>query len=487
MASSPDPNSSSCNAAASDPYAQVVNDGQATVALASSFWSFAQPLTQAVTKTVSARQANMQERVRLKRSLGPWYEILKDPESGLLCKQPVVKVDAFRAYMEEKDGIFRPQMPCQVIEGWAVFLHALGIEPATCVKYRLDGETVEESVVSWVPTESTTSKVGLQMTGEVFCHVLNLFSLAGAQYTSSDSKSLTDFGTFWWKGNSLDPVEVLFRQSDTDSVNRSRKPFGNVGKLMDTGTIISMYFEAIHGDSGCSNGTLAFPEPKTDLGIRLATLLRHIMRIETWAEEWKRENPRIDNNAAAIGIKSSPPGPLSISTGNSPHQRPRRSALILSNKWLQNANRVVRRVTTQGGKDSSFLDDCCLRILNMKVGLRIEFVRDAIQIIKDGFMFDDNEYSVKRKAKELQVNRSIEAVEIDLSPKQLACDVIKGTLNAYATSQQSWKKQLYDAQDDVECLLESGHTIQLDPDLICFIGSETMPCSDLWNSKVLLQ
>ena len=116
MASSPGSSTPSNNAPDPDSYAQAVNDGQASVALAGSFWSFAQPITKSVKESWATRQAHIQERARLQESLGPWYEILKHSGSGLLCKQPVLNADAFRAYMEEKDGVFRVHPPCRVTE-----------------------------------------------------------------------------------------------------------------------------------------------------------------------------------------------------------------------------------------------------------------------------------------------------------------------------------------------------------------------------------
>jgi len=243
MASSPDPNSPSSNASGSDPYAQVVNDGQATVALATSVWGFLQPMQQAVTRSITARNKDDHEKARLKQSLGPWYDIVADPKSGQLCRRPVVKAEAFRAYMEEKDGFFQPQQACQVTQGWAVFLYALGIEPQTTATHREHGTTREEKIVSWVPFPPgvTTSSVDLQLPGEVFCHVINMFGVPATtlkrvyrkpdghlvNHDSTPSRSAsTALGHFSWDLQDEGMIKVRFAQNDDDCISSTRMPFG---------------------------------------------------------------------------------------------------------------------------------------------------------------------------------------------------------------------------------------------------------------------
>jgi len=459
MASSPDPNSSSSNAPGCDPYAQAVNDGQATVALASSFWSFAQPLTQAVTKTVSARQANMQERVRLKQSLGPWYEVLKDPGSGLLCKQPVLKTEAFCAYMEEKDGVFCPRPPCEVTEGWAVFLFALGIEPSTCVKSIERGKIINESVVSSVPTRtrSTDPKVTLQMSGEVFCHISNLFGLEDGWHKTPAWGTRTEFGDLVWMLLSPNQFEIEFHQANTDAVSKPRQPFGRLWSCMEENTIITMYLLAIRGPSGCSDSTFAWPEPRSPLNTRLAALRSHITRIESWHHRhFERSTERV---------------------------------VVLSDKWLEQASRVARRATTQGGEDSSLLEDC-LENLNMVKGVDVESIHNTAQRIKGGFMFRNDKYIAA------MYNVWEDELSSDLywdipsttsrSPESLARDIIASTLDSYSTTEDPWKKQLFDMREDLKWLLSSEHTVYLNVDVINFIGPKTMPGSQMWNSTVLL-
>jgi len=394
--------------------------------------------------------------------------------------------------MEEKDGIFCPQSPCRVTEGWAVFLYALGIEPDTNASYRERGKTFNEKVVSFVPLQSgvTLSSVSLQIPGEVFCHVINLFGEPEDHLARHHGRFLgsasTEFGHFSWNHHDEGTINVQFTQNDDESIGRTRMPFGPLSDLIDKDSIISIisrYQLALFDPIGCSDGTMAWPDATSPLPVRLAALRTNIERLQRWKRRHDEtyHNKWEEYHEAHFSWETGHPQPLPPMEQQSEDSR----ALIFSARWLEEASRVARRATTRGGDDRNLLEDCLstLKVLSAENPLDLRIFSRMEKVTK-GFMFRKDRFDVMEGPK-TQAHR-----HTDFSPQMP--DVVPGaaihrTLQGFENTTDEWQKQLYQARVDLEWLLSLTHTIQFDSDVVRFIGTGTMPWSKLWQSKVLLQ
>jgi len=299
----------------------------------------------------------------------------------------------------------------------------------------------------------------------------------------------TAFGQLSWGRVEGGTINVQFFQNDAESLERTRMPFGELSYLIDKGTIISRYQVTLFEASGCSDGTLAWPDAQSPLVVRIAALRLNIARLQAWKHRHDESYFQKEQayNKAQLLWEPGHPRPVR------PQQSKDGRALILSAKWLEEASRVARRATTGGGDDRALLEDCLdtLRIQNPL--LSDEALDKAIQAITHGFMFREHSYIAKRAR-----NRDEPAVTTRSNVrrnrvydpevvKNAVEDAFEKTLQGYANTRNEWKKELYDARVDLKWLLRSEHTITFDSDVVRFIHSETMPGSDLWKSTVFLQ
>jgi len=391
--------------------------------------------------------------------------------------------------MDEKDGVFRPQSPCRVTEGWAVFLYALSIEPDTKASYWERAEKLTEPVISSVALPSgvsPSSSVSLQIPGEVFCHVINLFSESEKIFEDDVSESLhVAFGTFSWEvpGKDTKAVDVQFAPDDDVTISRTRMPFPRLYHLMAEHTIITRYRRVFDEMLGCSDHTLAWPDPKSPLRVRLAALRANFERVQNWGyrhdETYLKQRREYDAWRPGQPRPSSPRGPSEDSR-----------ALIFSPRWLAQANRIAARATTCGGADNTFLKDCVRTLRKTKQRGDVVDVEEAKEIIREGFMFrkkdgSDRYYAVQRPKE--YGSEAMTSDEMPGSTTEAAKEAIDMTLEGYINAAEDWKKQLYEARDDVSWLVHFKHTLWYDSDVVHYIKSKTFAGSRLWTIDVMLR
>jgi len=231
---------------------------------------------------------------------------------------------------------------------------------------------------------------------------------------------------------------------------------------------------------------MAWPDPLSPLDVRLATLRSNIMRLQEWKFRHD-ETYFIKKDEYDIAYSSWKPGqPRPI-----PPREPESSrALIVSTKWLEEASRVARRATTQGGDDRALLEDCLDTLSQINEQQTKErgfgppsfFVNYSRSYIHRGFMFGDQSYIAGAVSEIHETELSSEA-----RISAWVGEAIHQTLQGYINTTDDWKKQLYASRIDMEWLLRSKHTLLFDSNVVRLINKEFMPGSDLWNSKVSLQ
>lgn len=468
---------------APDAYGQSIANGQATVSLASNILQFGQPLAQAFLKDRADRKVGAATKRRLQKYMGPWYAVLMEEDK--LERQPVLKVEAFREWMFKNDGAFQPSGKCDATADWAILLYALNIGPDTQVQYNKSGRMVTESVVSYKPigtarnTASTSSGL-LEIPGEVACHILNLFGEVSLKGEWCDAYTL--FGLFGWaETTSKDGISNFkFAQSDIESVGCARQPFGMLGELMEPGTRVALYFQTIDRiyNLYASCGALMWPDPKKPLSVRLKALRNNFLYVEDWQDyhdpvyraEMEKYWQATALTAGNVAPKPDPPkAPRECNT-----------ALVLSEQWLKEADRVLRRATTNGGEGRVFLEDIYQTLAAYSTDPRHE---EAKVIVRNRCVFDQDMGFRFEILEDSDYNLSNKYVFSD----PLVRELIHSTILGYKDSKDPWKSQIYAAEEDMEWLMRHDREVKFDPRLVHVIPMTTCPGSTLWTSTVYLQ
>jgi len=400
--------------------------------------------------------------------------------------------------MEEKDGVFRVHPPCRVTERWAVFLYALGIEPDTNATYQKDGKTFTETIVSPSSLEPgvISSSVNLEIPGEVFCHVINLFGEPEDRAAHSDARYDPDmvsyntaFGLFSWSRRDKKTINVKFSKKDDVSIDRTRTPFGPLPDLIDKGSIVSIiprYQIALSEAFRCSDGTMVWPDSDSPLEARLAALHINLERLESWRiRHDETYYQKLKEYYARLRQKPDTPGHplLSLPTEQSEESR----ALIFSADWVEEASRVARRATTQRGRDRAFLEDCLATLRQIKVHTASVDVDRATQLISQKFFFENDAFFAMARPKPGR-GPPMRSEEMPNVTAKAADDAIYETIEGYTNTPDPWKKQLYDARVHLKwLLLERRPNLTYNPDVVRYISSEACVGSDLWKSTVIMR
>ncbi|KIW50174.1 hypothetical protein PV05_11788 [Exophiala xenobiotica] len=260
----------------------------------------------------------------LKESLGEWATEAYDAQRRLMI--PVLRKDAFIKHLLDTDGKITPSVPCTATAPWAHFLCALNIRPGM-------------GITQWKPAgqalrlDNGSPRLHLEVDGEVLCHVINFYILdtysAGeliSRYDVGPVQAITcklQFGTLRFlktestDSNPISEVKAEFEAGTFADLASRREPFAvpNETARFEGGTVYAHYQNALN--HGVSNTQAKFP-PNASLTTRLAALLANA-------------------NIGRAATRSEP--------------------LLLTHDWLHEANRIRRRVLSQGGQDTSFLDD----------------------------------------------------------------------------------------------------------------------------------
>lgn len=472
--------------AAGDDYAQGVNNGMATLSLANEALQFGRPLADALLKARADRKLTAEVRRELQKYLGLWYAALTDDDK--LERQPVIKLDAFRAYMEIHDGLFEPAGYCQGKAPWVEF-----VGPDTRVCYIYEGKKVDETVVSYrnlnlTHDNSLKNAISLEMPGEIVCHVMNMFADTPYGQLLRGQVARTDFGTLSLSATADKTIYTLhFAPSDRDSLAKVRQPFGTPGKLMkEEGTRITLYLETNHGNFGVSDGTLGWLQPAGTLQARLQRLNDNLARLKGWKQYhdavfYAAKKKFWDAKRAWVVAGENVAAPVS------PKEPTESKALLVSERWLSYASRIARRATTNGGRDRMFFDDVGESVQEARRAYRCSEA-DANRIqnsVRCTMMTEHGSYILVPK-KELVYNGHDPSPAMGyamLTPEM----AVRRTIAKYANSTNEWKKALFATKDEMEALFEFGHTIEYDTKFVRVIPASTSPGSELWESTALLR
>jgi hypothetical protein len=162
-------------------------------------------------------------------------------------------------------------------------------------------------------------------------------------------------------------------------------------------------------------------------------------------------------------------------------------ALLLSDFWLEGANRIARRTLTWAGTDKGFLQD----VLNTSTKEPIASACTAearpllVKSITDTF---DDAFELRYEDRSRPgVSGASRFVPGTVNINHLKWESIDHTLESYADSSDTWKKQLYDAKVDVKYLMERRKLLRYPIHCVRVFRELTCPGSTLWKSTLYLE
>ena len=262
----------------------------------------------------------------LRERLGEWAQEAFDANGRLL--QPVLRNTAFEDHLVKENGFFKPSGSCESTFAWAHLLYALDIRPG-------------RGVLGWrVPTDGIDpadyGQISLEIGGQTLCHIVNLYR----EYTSSAPNELSraspgsvcrlPFGTLSIHKDESKFI-VSFQSGTPEELCAPRVPFScsvwrHPAKHLrfEQEVVVARYFNAI--DHGVSDTRAVLPNSTCSLIERTRGLVDSVRFLGQGG--W--DNP-----------------------------------YVLTLSWLEEASRIKRRASTNGGEDSSLIDDIITALAKM--------------------------------------------------------------------------------------------------------------------------
>ncbi|KAI0540550.1 hypothetical protein GGR58DRAFT_460938 [Xylaria digitata] len=329
-------------------YSDVIGNAQQTLNFTSALFQF---VGQSIHSAITAKQV----RKALRDGLGEWAEEAFDARNN--CQQPVLREEAFLRHLIDNRAAFRPSGSCIATFAWAKLLYSLDIRPGS-------------NIIEWQPsgTDANPSESGiieLELEGAVLCHIVNLYQIYKCPYGAS-LQGLCDRGVTWQfsfgaltiyprhnskAGNSAAEIisepkswTATFRPYADRKLSATREPFvtnpyrspGLFGEswplAFEPNTVAINYVSTVK-DSGYSDGVLGLPDPSDTLKKRCLSLVERFAAFcSTEERHTSKSIQRSYSNAAR----------------NKPY--------LVTPSWIEQANRIKRRLTTNGDGDDGLAE-----------------------------------------------------------------------------------------------------------------------------------
>ncbi|RMJ09847.1 hypothetical protein BHE90_011865 [Fusarium euwallaceae] len=367
-------------------YSQVVADGQSTV-------TFASALVDLVGRPLSGLWSKQSAAADYRARLGEWAAEAVDANGRWL--QPVLRVAAFEDHLVRVEGRPKPSGLCQSSLAWGQLLYALNIRPGMGVlAWRLPPKAVDPGVEG----------VRLVVDGAAMCHIVNLFRI----YEDAAPASFSPGGHArnWSRGRdeenickfpfgtiSVDCTPVgrprdikfvaTFEPGSHEDLERERLPFSyndwflpGTHLTFESSSLMAKYLYGVHNQvpvaDTASIGALPAPDDslkkRAEYYVRSTKLLRSDHECEPRCEKscirlWDGHTPCTEHCNKECDLQSS-----------IDWSKPR----LVTRVWLDEIERIKRRVTTNGGDDTGFLD-----FVMKSLEERPQFVQDVKQTLTD--------------------------------------------------------------------------------------------------------
>jgi hypothetical protein len=384
----------------------------------------------------------------LRERLGEWAQEAVDANGRWL--QPVLRNRAFEDHLVKENGFFKPSGSCESTFAWAHLLYALDIRPG-------------RGVLAWrVPTDGINpadfGQISLDIDGQALCHIVNLYR----EYTSSAPNELSraspgsvcrlPFGTLSIHKDESKFI-VSFQSGTPEELCAPRVPFScSVQRYpvkhlrFEQEVVVAKYYNAIH--HGVSDTRAVLPNPTCSLIERTRGLADSVR----FLGQGRWDNP-----------------------------------YLLTLSWLEEASRIKRRVSTNGGEDSSLIDDIITALAKMPdVVKRLRevcswdsgnweyWVKD---ILKEKFMFTKDQFHLvwTRGLK----SKSLTGVAVERIIREELPAVLVQVLAQFKTEPAgTWRHILSEMASDAVALLDIPTKWVSRPGVVLELTQE----SEMWTA-----
>jgi hypothetical protein len=275
-----------------------------------------------ISTTVAAKRRKKDKRV----FLGEWHDFLYDSKVDLYYT-PVLEKERFWQYLTRSQGILRPEGECVATSAWAKLLYGLGITP----EKKLLSKTLDTSNHG----ENHNMEIKLELDGEILCHIINLYQLSRDErmIETSVARNMEEWSTAFGHfelikdPNSGKVVKVNYRRANDRSLKAVKRPFQNFSQwcehsIVNPDRVIPMYELSLN--LGTSDSTIAWPDKTATLTDRIKAILPNMRFLD-----------------------------FGHVTAN---------LVLITLSWLEEPDKIFRRVTLNGGSDKSFLEDILRKI-----------------------------------------------------------------------------------------------------------------------------
>jgi hypothetical protein len=385
----------------------------------------------------------------LREKLGEWAKEAVDANGRWL--QPVLRNRAFEDHLVKENGFFKPSGSCESTFAWAHLLYALDIRPG-------------RGVLAWrVPTDgidpADSGQIPLDIDGQALCHIVNLYR----EYTSSAPNELSrassgsvcrlPFGTLSTHKDESKFI-VSFQSGTPEELCAPRVPFSCSVWLhpaehlrFEQEVVVARYYNAIH--HGVSDTRAVLPNPTCSLIERTRGLVQSVRFLGQGG--W--DNP-----------------------------------YLLTLSWLKEASRIKRRVSTNGGEDSSLIDDIITALAKMPdVVKRLGDISSSEDewkylvkdVLKKKFMFTKDQFHLIWIGRRPPPSNSLtELVVRSIIGKELPAVLVQVLTQFKTTPAGTWRHILSEMVSDAVALLDIPAKWVNRPGIVL----ELTPESEMWTA-----
>lgn len=453
----------------------MISDGQQTVTLASAIVELVGRPLSSIWRKQSTAQA-------FKQKLGEWADEAIDDKGRWL--QPVLRTRAFEGHLVRENGYFQPTGRCESSFAWAQLLFALNIRPKGGVlAWRLPPREIDPAV---------SSDISLEVDGEVMCHIINLYRLYNDGAPQDFSRDILGHCCFPFGRLSLDQsgnkFVATFVPGTNDDLSSQRVPFSYYEPFLagthlrfEEETLVANYFNAIHHQISDSAAIRDLPDPKDPMKKRAKYFV--------WSMEMLRSKHECDDSCEKLCIKRYNPDHVCVDScenlcfrrGEIDWSRPK----LVTRTWVEEASRIKRRVTTNGGEDKGLVDYIIASLHD-----RPDFARKVEDYVRALYNESDWEPSVGEQLRELSMfsgdqvriywsGRSIS--ESDDYVLSLAMAELPSIIESLAEKPRgSWLHELSDMVPEVLEMFRTTGSLQNVPVIVLELG----PDHDLWRGTL---
>lgn len=343
-------------------YGTTISDASATVGLTGM-------IVDLVHRPVSAFWTKRTQKQMFIKRLGQWAGEAFDEHEHWL--QPVLQLDAFETHLVQSDGCFQPSGKCSSSLAWAQLLYALGINPGMGVlAWRLSPQKLD-------PTETGT--IDLEIDGGVLVHIVNLYTLYSyddsygfrgswldepPHHNDSVGPGSTDaaivirlkFGRLKFQPSSPDKRICNFEPGVEKGLRARREPFDlhRSERFFEPGTVAAKYFQTL--EHGVSDSIRTFPSPTAPIETRVSALLL----------AWSKYKLSAEASQDLSGIQRRSNYNENTSTQSSISQ-----CTLYTRSWFEEASRIKRRVTSNGGTDDTLSTCLATAVRELPISLLV--------------------------------------------------------------------------------------------------------------------